>query len=263
MIKDSNGVLKAAVTYGLWSRFWAQQTGASSSATVDCGGVHGRRFDRTITVPSMSGCNQALLTNCDMSCGDANCTPHFCIEYTLGTLAISGNVFSAGVTMPIKKIGSVNVQTAALKPVLVVTTVLAATLPTITVTYTNQDGQSGRVTGTGTGSTPIILPTNAAVNSAFDIAPHLQSGDTGIQSVQDIDTSGGTSGALALMGLLPLAYNPAAKQHGPVHIPPLALSMPQYRVVTGDRLAMYIFGGFTPGNSINAKCGFAFAGEVG
>lgn len=80
---------------------------------------------------------------------------------------------------------------------------------TYTISYTNQAGVSGRtsvaaVSNTGTNIGTLISGSSAVVNSVGPFIP-LQSGDTGIQSVQSITFSGSNGGLAALVLVKPLA----------------------------------------------------------
>ena len=116
-------------------------------------------------------------------------------------------VNTPGVTMPTKNIrvdGADNsVQTASLFPLLAISTNLTgATNPVYTITYTDQDGNSGA-------NCTMTLPSSPAASSTYQMAPHLASGDTGIRAISDMTSSvNGTAGVFKLIGVLPLAIMP-------------------------------------------------------
>lgn len=76
----------------------------------------------------------------------------------------------------------------------------ATSVVSITVTYTNQAGTSGR-TATVVGS--LVGASMFPVYRMHPIMPYLQSGDTAIQSIQSIqlNTSSGTAGNLGIVAL--------------------------------------------------------------
>jgi hypothetical protein len=69
---------------------------------------------------------------------------------------------------------------------------------TITVTYTNARGQTGR---TGT----ISVPKNSMVGSRFKLI--LQAGDTGLRSIQSVSDDSPNAGAFLFLGMIQLAYH--------------------------------------------------------
>jgi hypothetical protein len=157
------------------------------------------------------------------------------LEYTLGTLTVSGNSFSAGVTMPTKTVMGTSLQTATVEPMLVVTAALTATNPVVTITYTDQDGN--------TGATAVLtLPSNTLINSAFRIAPYLANGDTGIQAVTNISISTGTVGSLAVMGLLVVNATQSTNASGFGMVSPLEQPIPIYLWEAGEKIAFYRYG---------------------
>jgi hypothetical protein len=164
------------------------------------------------------------------------------LEYALGTLTVSGNSFSGGVSMPTKDVMGSSITTACSEPLLVATVTLAATTPTITITYTDQDGNTGN-------SAVLTLPTNVAANSAFRIAPYLANGDTGIRAVTNISTSAGTAGTLVVYGMLPINMTVAAGATPFGAISPLESPLPMYLCEAGERLAFYRYGS-TSGTSL-------------
>lgn len=92
---------------------------------------------------------------------------------------------------------------AGVLPIMEVSTVLGATPQDVTLTYTNQDGSTGRV-----GVTTII------VSSAVSRVPHspmflnLQAGDTGVRSIQSVQFSAVNSGISTVALVRPFFYIP-------------------------------------------------------
>jgi hypothetical protein len=157
------------------------------------------------------------------------------LEYTLGTLTVSGNSFSSGVTMPTKTVMGTSLQTAASEPMLVVTAALTASNPVITITYTDQDGNTGN-------TAVLTLSSNTLINSAFRIAPYLANGDTGIRAVTNISTSTGSAGSLAVMGLLPVNATQSTNASGFGAMSPLEQPIPIYLWEAGEKIAFYRYG---------------------
>jgi len=158
------------------------------------------------------------------------------LEYNLGSVALATGTFTDGVAMPTKTIEGSAIQTASLLTMMVVTATLTATSPVITATYTDQSGNTGA-------SCALTIPTNALVNSAFIMTPHLATGDTGVQDVTNITKSAGTAGTVAVRGLLPLAIGFQAGTAGhPLKIEPLTIQYPQFLVEASETIAFYCFG---------------------
>ena len=158
------------------------------------------------------------------------------LEYTLGTLTVSGNVFADGVAMPSKTIKATSVQTVAQIPAVYVSATMTATTPVLTITYKNQ-------AGTGSRTCTMTLPSNAAANSVYLMAPHLQSGDTGVQDITNISISTGSAGTIKIVGLLVLGTSSGQTIIGAID--PLTTSMPIWLVAASETIAFYHLGAAT------------------
>lgn len=223
-------------TYGGLSRLFAGSPAATTAATASCGGVSCARFYKPFIMPAPgTGLKGGILTLADFHSNGAG--QHFiCLEYLLGTLTLSGNAFSAGVTMPTKMIRGANVQTASSLAFLVVTTAGTATTPTITITYTNQDGTTGQTIAP-------VLPTTPLVNTAFYLNPSmLANGDSGIRAVTGMSSSV-TTGAMvaAVYGCLVLNPVIVSTPNQPLGSPEPLLSptTPLYLCESGEAINAY------------------------
>jgi hypothetical protein len=91
----------------------------------------------------------------------------------------------------------------------VITTPMAANA-VMTVSYTNQDGVSGRISssaalfGTVVGTVLSASNTSTAANSASPFLP-LASGDSGVRSIESVTLSSGAGGFFALVLVKPIA----------------------------------------------------------
>jgi hypothetical protein len=199
------------------------------------------------TLPTMtSPCTGAYLTYA-RAIGAYQGPVQVGLEKDLGTLTISGNAFSGGAAMPTRKLsGATAAQLVSHDPRLVVSTVLSATTPTITITYRNQDG-------TGSRTATLTLPTSPAVGSSFRFQPLLQSGDTGITEVTNISTSGGTSGVLKVYGFVPCytSVPPSTAVHCGLNV--TAVARANVRFESGDIVGFYRFSN-AAGGTIVALC---------
>ena len=206
------------------------QTGVTA-ATASSGGVSIARLKNSYVVPSLtSGVTAVCMTNFS-----ALGTAVYCgIDTVLGTLTVSGNSFASGSSMPTRAFhNKTAVQTATAFVVLHVSVALTATTPVITVTYTNESGVSSR-------TATLTLPSNAAIDSCYLMTPHLQSGDKGIQSIQNISTSAGSAGTIIARGVLLTHANPQnATVTADALIPITYQSLPSPYINAGDTLGFY------------------------
>lgn len=142
-----------------------------------------------VTVPSVSGFSVILLL--DLLVAAANISANSTSAQTVNTNALTRYTDGNGVMM-----------------ILVVTTALGATASNVTITYTNQDGTTGRSTGA------IAMTASAAANRLQPISGvayfiPLQAGDTGVRSVQTIQFSAAMgAGVLDLYLFKPLMLIP-------------------------------------------------------
>jgi hypothetical protein len=227
--------------YGSLRRFiWGRWITTTTAANSTSGYATVRRAPFSFTMPSMgTGVPGAICTYFRMSSangagGVGSDSLFTAIEFTLGTLTVSGNSFAAGVTMPVRSAnGMTALQTASVIPVVVVTTALTgATTPALTITYTNQ-------AAAGSKTASLTLPSNPAINTAFYIHPHLASGDTGIQAVTNMSISTGTAGVLKVMGLLPLGFATSEDSGNMATAESLSYAKLVWQVQGSDVIAFY------------------------
>ncbi len=230
-------------SYGDWDFMWSGRTTGPTAATVNCGSITCARAPFPLTVPTMtSPVVGAYCTSFQISSATTNFKYLLARETVMGSLTISGNSFSSGTAMGTGKYydhtagaaGS-SQNLASYMPMLAVRTALTATTPTITITYTNQ-------AGTGSRTATLTLPTSPAINTCFYIAPHLQSGDTGIRSVQNISTSAGSAGVLDVYGLVVLGLCESNSQAAALGFNPIIAPVGNYLIQGGDVLGFYQMG---------------------
>lgn len=230
-----DGMIASAANYGPLIRSFCFYNGvAATAATTTSGYETGMRLG-DFTIPSLtSPVTSAILTKLDAISDDTLTTIVCGYKLELGSLAISGNTFSSGTAMPTRTIAGTSVQTASLMTVLEVTAAMTATTPVITITYTDQDGNTGQ-------TATVTLPTNAAVGSVFLLAPHLANGDTGVRAVTNMSTSAGSAGTLKAYGFIPVAYGTNV---GNTYLvaQPLVSVLPKFPFVANDVMGFYRFG---------------------
>ena len=218
---------------------------AGTAANITSGYISANRHPITFTVPSVSASYNGWLFDASVISIEDNALLVMALEYDLGVLTVSGNSFAAGsdASMPTKttRIAGTtytNDQTASMLTMAVATTALAgATTPTLTITYVNEDGTASR-------TATLTLPTNPVINTAFDITPHLQSGDLGVQDITNISISAGTAGIIRIKGLLPLVWATAvgAGIGGYPSLSHLHKPFPPIIAVANEIIAFYRFG---------------------
>lgn len=237
-----------AQQYGPWPVALSTKAGATTAATTNCGKISIKRYPDVITIPTLgSGVTAAYLTDVGIGTVLAGSTTYVGYEQLLGSLTVSGNVFSAGTAMPTRTIAGASVVTATLSPILVATTALTATTPVVTITYTNQ-------AGTGSRTATLTLPTNPAINTGFLITPHLQSGDTGIRSVENISISTGTAGVLRVYGLFPQAININSAGGSGTTVLAINSPIPMWPFLGGDSVSVVQFSNTAAADCHVAMC---------
>lgn len=243
MLDSIDAIIASARTSGAFSRFYLTPgTGSTTAATITSGYISAGRYPRTLTVPAQGGGVTALyLTYARLfSVGElGEVLLLAAAEYELGSLAVATNTFSSGVVMPTKTIKSQSIQTAASLTAAVATAALTATTPDLTISYTNQSGTTSR-------TATLTLPTGAAVNSAFLVGPHLQSGDTGVRAVTNLSISTGSAGTIKLYGLMILGMGfvtgTAAVDFTFTSLDPLQTGIPLWPLAVGDKISFWKFG---------------------
>lgn len=228
--------LGAEAQEGFIRRGWNQRftPAASSGGSATSGYQLLQRVPETITVPAVgANVTDLYMQSCKMT-GQASGVGITALEFQLGQFTI-GTGFAGGVTMPSRRWSgkAVAAQLCSQMPVLWISTNhTGGTQSTYVITYTNQAGVGSRTATIGP------LPVNALAGGAYLIAPYLQSGDYGIQSVQNMTQSGQNAGVARVMGLIPVAMGmQIANMAGGV--PVVLLPNAQVAIAAGDTLAGY------------------------
>ena len=233
LLRSRDDMISLAQTYGAWRRSISTKTIATTAATANCGKLNAKRFPSAFTVPSFgAGVTAAYMTECGIGATSSVTNTFVGYELVLGSLTVSGNVFSAGTAMPTRTIEGASVVTATLIPLLVVATTLTATTPDVTITYTNQ-------AGTGSRTATLTLPTNVTINSGYPIMPHLQSGDTGVRSVENISISTGSAGVLQVYGMIPQAIATNSATASGTIVTAMNSPLPMFPFLAGDSIGIW------------------------
>lgn len=237
VLNSLDNMLSQASAQGMWVRGLDSAVVATTAASTTCGYVSACRFPNSLVIPTLGGTvTGAYVTLCRMVGARASCVFVAALEVLLGTLTVSGNVFADGSIMPTRLVNGVSQVLATMIPMLVVNTALTATTPAVTITYTDQDGNTGN-------SAVLTLPTNPVINTAFCIMPHMVAGDTGIIDITNISISAGSAGVLKVYGLVPINNIPIDQTpyNAPMLDPiPQAQIMP--RLVAADIISFYRYG---------------------
>lgn len=234
-------ILKSAADNGLFNRLlvFPGSSVTPTAATANCGSVSIVRHPYTFTVPSVgTGFSGIWPVTANMLVGDSTSGAYIlAAEYELGSLTVLGNTFSAGVTMPIKSVAGEMLQSATLLPMIRVSTAVTATTPVLTITYTDQDGNTGQ-------TCTMTLPTSPVIHSAYSMMPHLANGDTGVRAVTNMSISTGSAGVIKAVGLLPIATsnaNGASPILRSCTVPILAEPRPIYILEPNELVTVYVF----------------------
>lgn len=235
VLDSIDSILASIDTWGIFNRsFFTRSLGATpTSALTTCGGVSIGRNATGFTMPSVDAALEGMyLTKCNLVGPAQGGEWLLGIEYLLGTLTVSTNVFSAGVSMPTKKVRGVSTQTASMFTVVTPTTGLTATAPTLTATYTDQDGNTGQ-------TATMVFPNSPNTGSGFLMEPHLANGDTGVRAITNLSISTGSAGVLAVYGVLILQIVGQASGNRWATLQPLKNGLPNYLIEPGNVLNVY------------------------
>jgi hypothetical protein len=235
-LKSIDHLLYSDATYGMYRRAISTRLPSTTSANSTSGYINVTRSTTQLTLPSVAAAVQGyIFTYCRMATDLSDTSMLTAVEYSLGTLTVSGNSFASGVTMPTKTVAGQSVQTASLLPMAYVSASVTATTPVLTITYTNQ-------AGTGSKSCAMTLPTNPVVGSAVLMVPHLAANDTGVQAVTNISISAGSAGTIKILGLLPIAIHASANGAQGTTFDPLTMPIPVFQFLANDVVSFWQFG---------------------
>jgi len=220
----------AQTNFGSYNRqFWTRIPAATTNITaVTQGQCVAQRYPVRPVIPSVgAGCDGFIATN--ISCfSNTPGTAHIIgLEYLLGTIT-GPNTFTDGVAMPIKKVRGTSVQTAA-SIIFAVADIQVVGIPNISMTYTDQDGNTGNT---------FNVPINSAiaVNTAYMINNRMTT-DTGIRDITSMSASSVTSGRIRIYGILPLYIS--LQQNTEYRVPLMSSPLVPYLIQAGEFLGVY------------------------
>ncbi len=243
VLNSLDSMLLSAQSNGLLVRsLYDIMPNSTTAATSSCGYTSAQRWPNPFTVPSVAApVTGIVFPNIKLipSTGNPSATTMAGIEYLLGTVTANGGTgtFADGVIMPTKTIRGTSIQTATQEVYAVVTTVMVgAGSYTLTITYTDQSGNTGA-------TATLTIPNVASVNSAFNITPHLANGDYGMQDITNI-TLTGTSGVIKIYGVLVLhkAMTSAQNSSSALQVPPIVMPQQQWVASAGDVISFWKLG---------------------
>lgn len=239
-----NAAIASSATNGMMQRMYYIRMGsATTAATATSGSVSVMRGTQRPQMPSNgSGVSGFIAANAWGFNNLVNTGLIYGLEYELGSLAVSGNTFTDGVTMPTKTVRGASITTAASLIFAVATVAVTATTPTLTITYTDQDGNTGQ-------TATLTLPTGPVINTGFYVTPHLASGDTGIRDVTNMSISTGTAGTIKVYGVLPLMMSTGPSTNvGIVNVlSPFNSTIVPYLIEPNEYIGFYRFGSTVAG----------------
>lgn len=249
VLRSFDDLISQATSQGMLRRSIYSARAATTSATTTSGSINLCRIPASFTMPTLGGSvTAAYFTYIRTFYSSANSFVVGGHETNLGTLTVSGNSFSAGAAMPTKTIEGSSIQTASIFPVVVATASLTATTPVLTITYTDQDGNTGQ-------TCTMTLPSSPGVQTGFFMAPHLASGDTGVRAITNMSISTGSAGTLTVYGVIPQHLGLSGLVGTSNSLDFLQAPFPLVPFVAGDVLSFYV-------NGTAANDFYAFLGAV-
>ena len=221
----------AQTNFGSYNRqFWARIPAATQSVTaITQGQCAAQRYPVRPVIPSVgAGCDGFIATNISCFSNNTVGVAHIIgLEYLLGTIT-GPNTFTDGVAMPIKKVRGTSVQTAA-SIIFAVANTAVTGIPTISMTYTDQDGNTGNTFN-------VPINTNIAINSAYMINNRMTT-DTGIRDITAMSASSLTAGTIRIYGMLPLYIS--LQQNTEYRVPLMSSPLVPYLIQAGEFLGVY------------------------
>lgn len=234
-----NAAIASSATNGMMQRmYYIRMSSSITAATAASGAVSVMRGTQRPQMPSNgSGVSGFIATNAWGFNNLVNTGLIYGLEYELGSLAVSGNTFTDGVAMPTKTVRNASITTAASLIFAVATVAVTATTPVLTITYTNQDGNTGQ-------TATLTLPTSPVINTGFYVTPHLASGDTGIRDVTNMSISTGTAGTIKVYGVLPLMMSTGSSANVGIAnvLSPFNSTIVPYLIEPNEYIGFYRFG---------------------
>lgn len=251
VINSIDNVITSQANNGEWPVFiFGRSVSSTTAALTTCGYTSIQKLENTFRMmPSFgTGVTGALLTSIYTNISTATRQMVCGIEYELATIDMNTGSASFAETMPNKVILGDTIQTASLFTLMVVTSSVTATTPTMSITYVNQNGDTGRTAS-------LVLPTSPTVRSCFQVNPHLQSGDTGIRSVTGLTKSAGTAGTIKIYGILPLAIVNCSATSFSSSVGLFNTNLPKYPIAASENIGFYLINTTTT-CSLLVKMGF-------
>lgn len=226
-----NAGYTAQTNFGIYNRqIWTRIPNSTTAVSASTGGqCTAQRYPIRPVIPSVgAGCDGFIATGISLVSAASSNLTIVGLEYLLGTITLPGT-FTDGVVMPTKKVRGASIQTAASMVFGVVSTTVVGT-PTVNITYTDQDGNTGN-------TMTFTTPAGPQLNTALLLSNRFASGDTGIRDITAMTQSGGTSGVIQIYGILPLHIEYQLNANSPVSI--LSNPIVPYLLAPGEFLGFY------------------------
>ena len=183
--------------YSWWNELPAAITATLFTGQIASCGYLGKAI--TLPNPLPTGVSKYIATQLSMTLGQqVGGTWLLAKTFSMGSINISTNVFTDGAAFPtVTEFGN-STSTSGLV-IARVTTVLNATPGSLTVTYTDQDGNTSQSTGA------VAMTASAAVDTCGFVIPATD--DVGIRDITAVSRTGGTSptGIIEFEGIIPVA----------------------------------------------------------
>lgn len=240
VLRSLDDQISAWSTYGAVQRcFSMAQSGTTTAATATSGYVTMQKYPGGFTVPApTSPVTGFYCSRLKMVGEDALTTLMAAYATNLGSINMNTGTFTDGSAMPTRTVKGSSVTTSGQMVVAVVTTAVTATTPLVTITYTDQDGNTGN-------SAAMTLPTSPALNSVFNVYPHLATGDTGIRDITAVTKSAGTAGVITFYGLHIINVSPIQSSAAINRYPHVARGIVPWVCSGGDNIQFYRTGATT------------------
>ena len=238
VVDSRDALINAANARGAWNILNIDKGSATvTAALTTCGYLTARKFPNTITLPTItSPSTEVYCTYCRIMASTASVSLMCGKLINLGNINMNTGTYTSGSSMPTNTIAGLSLTTSATHIMAVVTTALTATTPTLTITYTDQGGNTGQ-------TATLVLPTSPVIDTTFLVSPHLANADSGVRAITACTKSAGTAGVITFYGVQELGRSIMIGSGGTIAWEPvLGMTKPRYPLSGGDVIGFFCFG---------------------